>query len=161
VNSYLDPGLLRRFGVLVVAVLMAMSALTLLTQASASAATTCSGALIDTVPIRVSGQAKTGDLKLYYDSATGGTNCAIATNNTGIRYHMELEITRCADVADPCSSLDERIQGKTLDIGEYASYAGPVTVKHAAGYCLYVGVYMEKGSNPDNWPDGVIRGHCG
>jgi hypothetical protein len=146
----------RRSVALIISLLLSICALAAMNQASASAATSCSGTQIDSAPLKA-GSKRAGTLYLYYNSTTK-KNCAKATNTTPSRKTMGVEITRCYDGADPCSAMDERTS-TTYDEGDYIDYAGPVNTPHSsAGLCIYTGAWLYDGSD---FYSASIRGHCG
>jgi hypothetical protein len=135
--------------------------LSLAAPSAASAATSCSGSLIDSAPIRAGGHTY-GTLDVYYNSSTG-KNCAKATNATGVRRSMSVWVFRCKDgtgttVAN-CKDLDGPVQGVNYDSGDYISYAGPVNTKgSSAGLCIRAGASMSLASSDAT---AAIGGHCG
>jgi hypothetical protein len=151
--------MLRKAGLALAVLLAAMAAF--VAPSPASAATSCSGSLIDSAPIKA-GTKTYGTLSVYYNSSTR-KNCAKATNATGARQWMSVWVFRCesgtGSTVKNCSPLDSPTQGINYDSGDYVSYAGPVNTKGvSAGLCIYAGASMEVGSA---YPAASIGGHCG
>lgn len=78
----------------------------------------------------------TGELVVYYSTASGGTNCA-QTNHLGSAYGVtsltEVGIVKCTQSAAPCIYAG----APASDTGYYAYYAGPVSVFSTNGKCIY------------------------
>ncbi|GHD20226.1 hypothetical protein GCM10010313_52410 [Streptomyces violarus] len=113
-----------------------------------AAAYGCAGSLVDTYNTPASGEVW-GQLRLYYSSANGGTNCAVllAKKYYGTTHYMEVGIN---------------ISGSSntkLDSGAYSHYAGPVTVTQTNGHCIDLGGGEDIGGL---WAGrSVNRVHCG
>ncbi|MFH8493641.1 hypothetical protein [Streptomyces coeruleorubidus] len=108
----------------------------------------CPGSLIDTYNTPASGEVW-GQLRLYYSSANGGTNCAVllAKKYYGTTHYMEVGI-------NISGSSDTK-----LDSGAYSRYAGPVTVTRTNGHCIDLGGGEDIGGL---WAGrSVNRVHCG
>jgi hypothetical protein len=153
---------LKTIGALVAGLTLATSAAVLSATVPASAATSCTGTLVDSAPTTdVDSGARYGTLYLYYDSATG-RNCAKATNTTGGAHEMMVWITRCdAGTGDHtmCSPSDGIEQGRNYDHGTYSQYAGPVnTLGSASGRCVEAYTWIQVGSKLGEVD---ITGHCG
>ncbi|WP_371597561.1 hypothetical protein [Streptomyces sp. NBC_00564] len=119
----------------------------------------CSGSLIETLSVKTLDGTKYGELKVYYSSANGGTNCAVTvdTRFSGTFKHMDAWVARCAtnstvslcnwDKADP-------------DSGTYQYYAGPVSITQTASRCIRAEGWIE---NPTTGTDAYAtlpRSHC-
>ena len=133
-------------------------------SAPAQAASVCSGTEVDHASMTdIYGTgAVGGTLYLYYNSSNG-TNCAYATNATGVRHSMIVWISRCAAGTGKewytCTDSDALTQGKDYDAGNYISYAGPAnTLGSAAGVCVEAYGEIDYG-NVIATAD--IGGHCG
>ncbi|GMK55418.1 hypothetical protein CspeluHIS016_0204740 [Cutaneotrichosporon spelunceum] len=103
----------------------------------------CPGTLIDGPRTILNGA---GTLRVYYTTASGGTNCAYVTNDTGAKANMKLTLW---DTSDPKyrSSIDE---------GSFFSYAGPVKLSTMANRCMQVRVTI----NGQSWQS-MKAWHCG
>jgi hypothetical protein len=132
-------------------------------DAPAQAASSCSGSVVDHAPmVDIHGSGSVGGtLYLYYNSATG-TNCALATNGTGVRHSMIVWISRCAAGTGQqwynCQDSDQLIQGEDYDAGNYVSYAGPVnTLGNSSSVCIEAYGEIDYGSVVAT---ADIGGHC-
>jgi hypothetical protein len=155
-------GILRGIGSVASGMTLVASVAVLLTGAPASAATSCTGTVIDSAPTTdVDNGARYGTLYLHYNSATG-RNCAKATNTTGGAHEMMVWLTRCAAGTGNhtmCSPSDGTEQGANYDHGTYHEYAGPVnTLGSAAGRCVEAFTWIQVGSRLGEVD---ITGHCG
>ncbi|MFF7451310.1 MULTISPECIES: hypothetical protein [unclassified Streptomyces] len=108
----------------------------------------CAGSLVDTYNSPATGEVW-AQLRLYYSSANGGTNCAVlvAKKYYGDLHYMEVGIN---------------ISGSSntkLDSGAYKYYAGPVSVTSTNGHCIDVGGGEDIGGL---WAGRSLkRVHCG
>jgi len=119
----------------------------------------CSGSQIDTYNVN-HGSTLFGVVHLYYNSSTG-KNCAVtvktAAGGYGTKSQIDVVIDRCATPGShpgyDCYSL-----AKVDDSGNYAEYAGPVSLS-AAGSCIAVYGYV---STPNYVSADVQTGpvHC-
>ncbi|MFI6647059.1 hypothetical protein ACIBI8_05445 [Streptomyces sp. NPDC050529] len=85
----------------------------------------CSGSLVHTQNLLVSGKVwSTG--YIYYSTANGGTNCIVlvAKKYAGTPHYMYVSL-----------SVDGR-SGTKKDEGRFSSYAGPVTQTNTNGHCV-------------------------
>ncbi|EFL40079.1 hypothetical protein ACFTZ8_35545 [Streptomyces fungicidicus] len=108
----------------------------------------CPGSLIDTYNTPASGEVW-GQLRLYYSSANGGTNCAVllAKKYYGKSHYMEVGINITGS------------SNNKLDYGAYSYYAGPVTVTSTNGHCIDLGGGEDNGGI---WAGRSLKGvHCG
>jgi hypothetical protein len=157
-------GAIRRTAVMAATTALVGAGVLLAGSAPAQAASVCSGTEVDhasMIDIRGTG-AVGGTLYLYYNSSNG-TNCAYATNATGVRHSMIVWVSRCAAGTGQqwynCTDSDALIQGKDYDAGNYISYAGPAnTLGSAAGVCVEAYGEIDYG-NVIATAD--LGGHCG
>ncbi|MFJ2949078.1 hypothetical protein ACIO8H_15835 [Streptomyces sp. NPDC087226] len=144
---------MRRTFATAAALALSLTGLGVATAPSASAATSgaaeygCPGSLVGTYNTPASGEVW-GQLRVYYSSANGGTNCAVllAKKYYGSSHYMEVGIN---------------ISGRSgkLDSGAYQYYAGPVTVTGTNGHCIDVGGGEDNGGI---WAGRSVKGvHCG
>lgn len=124
---------------------------------SARAASSCSGALIDSRNLVVHGS-KVGELDVYYDSASG-RNCAKmnhAGSTWGKRLYTEVSVARCRERSAVNQVCNATAGG--YDPGMYRYYAGPVSVP-ARGHCIVADGAISIGGK-ERW---VYTGvsHCG
>lgn len=116
----------------------------------------CAGGEIDTYNVKTSGGSVYGQIHLYYDSATG-KNCAVTVKNAaggaGVATRTEVYIMPC-DTNNPC-----RGSKWVQDVGNYTSYAGPVSIA-AQNKCLFIDgyIYSAAGVYASFQASGV---HCG
>jgi hypothetical protein len=145
---------MRRILATTAALALSFTGLSLATAPGAFAATEaaseygCPGSLIDTYNTPASGEVW-GQLRLYYSSANGGTNCAVllAKKYYGTVHYMEVGI----NISDSSNTK--------LDSGAYSHYAGPVTVTSTNGHCIDLGGGEDNGGL---WAGRSLKGvHCG
>ncbi|WP_326605008.1 hypothetical protein [Streptomyces sp. NBC_01800] len=96
----------------------------------------CSGSLIDSYSMK-NGSTTWGTTYLYYDSSTGN-NCAVAVKGSagyaGTATQTTVYLQRCASsTPGNCGGIEKT----SSDVGNYTSYAGPVSL-NAAGHCIQV-----------------------
>ncbi|AYL37322.1 hypothetical protein ACG2OD_17560 [Streptomyces sp. PDY-4] len=145
---------MRRTLATAAALTLSFTALGVATAPGAFAATAgaseygCPGSLIDTYNTPASGEVW-GQLRLYYSSANGGTNCAVllAKKYYGKSHYMEVGINITGS------------SNNKLDYGAYSYYAGPVTVTSTNGHCIDLGGGEDNGGI---WAGRSLKGvHCG
>ncbi|GAA1940473.1 hypothetical protein [Kitasatospora viridis] len=146
----------------IIAVLLFATGMAAFTTGSAQAATGCSGTLIDTYPA-YNGGTVWANVYLYYDSSTGD-NCAVTQSTSaggyGVSKPMNVYLTRCNETTQSNTCTTSSVNQTVHDAGNYAYYAGPVSI-NAAGHCIlvsgeetYDGVTVSADSHP-------IASHCG
>ncbi|MEV7890748.1 hypothetical protein ACWD3I_42080 [Streptomyces sp. NPDC002817] len=145
---------MRRILATSAALALSVTGLSMATAPGAFAATEaaaeygCPGSLIDTYNSPATGEVW-AQLRLYYSSANGGTNCAVllAKKYYGDVHYMEVGIS---------------ISGSSntkLDYGAYKYYAGPVSVTSTNGHCIDVGGGEDIGGL---WAGRSLKNvHCG
>lgn len=95
----------------------------------------CSGSLISGFPKTKNIGSRTLKLYVYYSSANGGTNCAIARKSgswAGKSTYLSVTIWR-SDV-----SSESSWPYAAYDFGNYKSYAGAAYITHTNGKCINV-----------------------
>ncbi|AZP19360.1 hypothetical protein ACIGMX_12850 [Streptomyces aquilus] len=108
----------------------------------------CPGTLIDTYNTPATGEVW-AQLRLYYSSANGGTNCAVllAKKYYGTTHYMEVGINISGS------------SNNKLDYGAYKYYAGPVSVTSTNGHCIDLSGAEDNGGV---WAGRSLnRVHCG
>jgi hypothetical protein len=126
-----------------------------ITAVGTRAAYGCSGALIDTY------QTNWGQVRLYYSSAEGGTNCAslVAQKYAGQRHYMCVGI-RKGSLGQSCAHGQPNT--KSLNTGYFEEYAGPVKVTHVDNACISLNAAEDSPAGPANGYDTPIYNvHCG
>lgn len=96
----------------------------------------CAGNQVDTYSVKTTGGTVYGTIHLYYDSSTG-LNCAVSVANSAGGYGTKTEKTIDLFLCDPGTKAGQicPVYETSSDGGNYAYYAGPVTM-HAAGQCI-------------------------
>lgn len=95
----------------------------------------CSGSLVSGFPKTKTMGSRTLKLSVYYSSANGGTNCAIARKSgswAGKPTYLSVTIWR-SDVSGESSW-----PYAAYDFGNYKSYAGAAYITHTNGKCINV-----------------------
>ncbi|MFC8532656.1 hypothetical protein ACFUJY_01665 [Streptomyces sp. NPDC057249] len=131
--------------------------------AASAAGYGCSGSLIDTYNVNTSSGTKYGEIKLYYSTANGGTNCAVTVDTyfgSSVKKPIRINIIRCeasASAGSYCAAA-----GSMDDWDEYYTYAGPVSVTSMSGRCVRLSGSV---TNPNNSTVSANRDtgavHCG
>ncbi|KJK56416.1 hypothetical protein [Saccharothrix sp. ST-888] len=124
----------------------------------------CSGNLVDTYDIKTNGGTGTkyGELNLYYSSANGGTNCAVAVDThfgSGVTKYQGVWIWRCtagSSAGDFCE-YDQ----SDYDDGTFAWYAGPATVTGTAGRCIRLFGRIDNPTSSATADASTLATHCG
>lgn len=102
-----------------------------MTVAAPATAADCTGSLT------VYGKNSTGELPVYYSTASGGTNCAKMTHlgsTYGVSSQTSVGIVKCTQTSMSASCT---VSGTwATDSGSYAYYAGPVTRTSTNGKCV-------------------------
>ncbi|AUA11673.1 hypothetical protein GTZ89_06260 [Streptomyces sp. SID8382] len=122
----------------------------------------CTGSLIDTYPVRASTGATYGNIRLYYNSATG-RNCAVNVKTSlggyGKASHVSVTLKRCK-TSTPGAWCNTSGEPWRQDWGNYTYYAGPVELS-AAGRCIHVvGAVNDSPPHADG-SSGSNGVHCG
>ncbi|MFC8518874.1 hypothetical protein [Streptomyces sp. NPDC057257] len=128
-----------------------------LAPAASAGAYGCAGSQVDSYPMYGEPGVSYGTIYLYYDTSTG-KNCAVmvstAAGGYGVKKSMQLYLRVCSQTTDTGACTET---GGAGDNGNYAYYAGPVSVK-AAGHCIrVVGVI---GPYKGNYAGANDVGHC-
>jgi hypothetical protein len=133
-------GLWRRLGVVLASLALVFTVNGLSTSSVAHAAYGCSGSLIDTYNVKTSSGVVYGRIRLYYSSASGGTNCAVMVSTTAGGYgvdgtYLSVHLRRCAQTV-PGSTCT--VTAEKREAWYFIYYAGPVKVTSTAGRCVWV-----------------------
>ncbi|MFF7865364.1 hypothetical protein ACFZCT_02715 [Streptomyces qaidamensis] len=111
----------------------------LFAPAPAQAATSCSGTVTHSQPIKIPGRSTVvGELTIYYNSSNGGTNSACFYHrgpSYGVAAETYVAIYRCAQTSGEGQMCRNTTAGD-IDDGKYAYQAGPVGVTGTANYCV-------------------------
>ncbi|MEV6111230.1 hypothetical protein AB0L59_01630 [Streptomyces sp. NPDC052109] len=151
---------MKRKIVAILASVAAVIGFSILSAPAASAAGYgCSGNQIDSYSVKTSGGSQYATIYLYYDSSTG-KNCAVTVSTSAGGYGsskpMGAWLYVCTQTSPSGTCSTTTTQG---DSGNYAYYAGPVSV-YAAGHCILV-------DGSDQWNGVTAYGssggasHCG
>ncbi|MEU4519939.1 hypothetical protein AB0F52_14605 [Amycolatopsis sp. NPDC024027] len=150
---------MKKFAMLLAVLLTATGLVTL--PATASAATSCSGSLIDRKVVSYGG-ADIAELAVYFNASTG-VNCA-RMNHLGVTYghpyRTAVFIVACTETS-PASVCDYYGSPDAQD-GTYSYYAGPVEVT-ARGRCIHAAgdIYYPSASNKRHVETSPAASHCG
>ena len=150
--------------VLSMVVLAAAGLFAQVAPASATHIPGCYGTRIEHVPLKYD-TTVVGYVDLYYSSSNGGTNCVktiSAGPSAGVSKFMLAKVYRCTGGAgstcvDGFGGFDQRDEDK----GNFASYAGPVSVTNTSARCVsFVGLVTWGGRqiSAGSSPKAV---HCG
>ena len=150
--------------VVLAAVVLVASFVVGVAPASATHIAGCYGSRIEHVPLKYD-TTVVGYVDLYYSSSNGGTNCVktiSAGPSSGVSKFMLAKIYRCTGGAgstcvDNFGGFDQRDEDK----GNFASYAGPVSVTSTSSRCVsFVGLVTWRGRqiSAGSSPKAV---HCG
>jgi hypothetical protein len=114
---------------------------------AASAATSCTGSRIDSMPLKA-GSASAGRAELWYSAANGGTNCVIVYDNLAGSHVIGAYIDR-----GNAGGWDKS------DVGTYQYYAGPISLTNMSGTCVSWGGNMYVGNS--YYSAFQFNSHCG
>ncbi|MFI8890060.1 hypothetical protein [Streptomyces paradoxus] len=119
--------------------LAALMGANLFASAPAQAATSCSGTVTHSQPIKIPGTSTVvGELTIYYNSSNGGTNSACFYHrgpSYGVAAKTYVGIYRCAQTSGEGQTCRNTTPGD-IDEGNFAYQAGPVGVTGTANYCV-------------------------
>ncbi|MGW6647448.1 hypothetical protein [Streptomyces iakyrus] len=128
-----------RRALVLLASLAALMSANLLAPTPAQAATSCSGTVTHSQPIKIPGRSTVvGELTIYYNSSNGGTNSACFYHrgpSYGVAAKTYVAIYRCAQTSGEGQTCRNTTAGD-IDEGKYSYQAGPVGVTGTANYCV-------------------------
>ncbi|GAA4124293.1 hypothetical protein GCM10022415_30170 [Knoellia locipacati] len=105
-------------------------------------ASACPGSVIGTYSLQASGGAThpNARVKVYYSTASGGTNCAVLLDNEAGDHYMRVTIGGRPEVPVDWAS----------DYGTFSSYAGAVGIRNTNGRCVHItGTIRDNGRDYD------------
>ncbi|MER7714588.1 hypothetical protein ABTX83_29220 [Streptomyces werraensis] len=118
-------------------------------NAAAAGAYGCSGAQINTFPVKTSSGSTWGNVYLYYDASTG-RNCAVTVKTAYVGTPsftgIYLNVTGGGDYDD--------------DAKDYSYYAGPVSI-YAAGRCISINGVVWNPAHTVMAQQVAVGVHCG
>ncbi|GHA62868.1 hypothetical protein GCM10010330_14280 [Streptomyces tendae] len=118
-------------------------------SAAAAGAYGCTGAEIDTYPVKTSSGSTWGTVHLYYN-ASNGQNCAVTVKSayvgTPSLTAIYLNVTGGGD--------------SDSDSGNYSSYAGPASIS-AAGRCISINGVVWNPAHTQLAQQVAVGVHCG
>jgi hypothetical protein len=149
----------KKFAMLLAVLLTATGLVTL--PATASAATNCSGTLIDRKVVSYGG-ADIAELAVYFNTSTG-VNCA-RMNHLGVTYGQPYRtavfIVACTETSP--AAVCHYYGSPDAQDSTYSYYAGPVDVT-ASGRCIHAAgdIYYPSASNKRHVETSPAASHCG